>query len=168
MDWMKYDQQSQSPVGYKLLHYVLQENYTNFDVVGDACTRLGYELYTTTDVWQEIRMQFMRTKSKPYMKDWIDISNHASAFIDFQNQAKHRQEIERRIISKIKKEVAASAGAACHSDKIEISHVLKAMRVPEEWARGTLRFSTGRMTNAEEIDHASEIITNTVQQLLET
>jgi len=70
--------------------YVLQENYTNFDIVGDACTRLGYELYTTTDVWQEIRMQFMRTKSKPYMKDWIDISAHSSAFIDFQNQAKHR------------------------------------------------------------------------------
>jgi cysteine desulfurase len=60
-----------------------------------------------------------------------------------------------------------SAGAACHSDKIEISHVLKAMNVPIEWARGTVRFSTGRMTNAEEIDKASGIVTHAVQQLLQ-
>ncbi|KKK47270.1 hypothetical protein LCGC14_3156910, partial [marine sediment metagenome] len=39
------------------------------------------------------------------------------------------------IISKITDRVAVSAGAACHSDKIQISHVLKAMNVPEEWAR---------------------------------
>jgi cysteine desulfurase len=66
------------------------------------------------------------------------------------------------ILSKIKDEVAAS-----HSDTVEISHVLKAMNIPIDWARGTLRFSTGRMTTVIEIDHASEIIINAVQQLLE-
>ncbi len=71
------------------------------------------------------------------------------------------------IISHIMDEVAVSAGAACHSDKVEISHVLKAMNVPIEWARGAIRFSTGRMTTAKEIDRASEIVTHAVQKLLQ-
>ena len=56
------------------------------------------------------------------------------------------------------KEVAASAGAACHSDHASISHVLTAMNVPEKYAIGTIRFSTGKMTTPEEIDVALEII----------
>ena len=50
--------------------------------------------------------------------------------------------------------VAASAGAACHSDRVEVSHVLAAMNLPTEYAMGTLRFSVGRFTTAEEIDTA--------------
>ena len=50
--------------------------------------------------------------------------------------------------------VAASAGAACHSDQVEVSHVLQAMNVPTEYAMGTLRLSVGRFTTEEEIDRA--------------
>ena len=50
--------------------------------------------------------------------------------------------------------VAASAGAACHSDRVEVSHVLAAMNVPEEYAMGTLRLTVGRFTTADEIDRA--------------
>ncbi len=70
--------------------YVLQENYTNFDALGTACRELGYTLHTTTDVWHEIRMQFMRTKSKPYMTDWFDIKSRMNEFTDFQADAKQR------------------------------------------------------------------------------
>jgi cysteine desulfurase len=70
-----------------------------------------------------------------------------------------------RILEEIGLEVAASAGAACHSDTVEISHVLEAMGVPLEWAKGTLRFSVGRMTTAEEIDKAIEIVTRAVKKL---
>ena len=50
--------------------------------------------------------------------------------------------------------VAASAGAACHSDRVEVSHVLAAMNVPEEFAMGTLRLSVGRFTTTDEVDRA--------------
>jgi cysteine desulfurase len=69
-----------------------------------------------------------------------------------------------RILEEIGPEVAASAGAACHSDRVEISHVLAAMNIPEEWAKGTLRFTTGRFTTAEEIDRALEVITSAVKK----
>ena len=50
--------------------------------------------------------------------------------------------------------VAASAGAACHSDRVEVSHVLAAMQVPTDYAMGTVRFSVGRFTWPDDIDRA--------------
>jgi cysteine desulfurase len=61
--------------------------------------------------------------------------------------------------------VAASAGAACHSDRVEISTVLQAMQVPPEYAMGTIRFSVGRFTTVDEIDFALEEITRVVNSL---
>jgi len=70
-----------------------------------------------------------------------------------------------RVLEEIGLEVAASAGAACHSDTVEISHVLEAMNVPREWAKGTLRFSVGRMNTVEEIDRAIDIVARAVRKL---
>ncbi|MBN2173179.1 MAG: selenide, water dikinase SelD [Bacteroidales bacterium] len=61
--------------------------------------------------------------------------------------------------------VAASAGAACHTDKIDISIVLKAMHVSGNYAMGTIRFSTGKYTTISEIKSASEIIIKAVNKL---
>jgi len=62
-------------------------------------------------------------------------------------------------------DLAASAGAACHGASVEISKVLKAMAVPMAYARGTVRFSTGKSTSIEEIDRAVEIVDSTVKRL---
>ena len=70
-----------------------------------------------------------------------------------------------RILEEIGLAVAVSAGAACHSDRIEISHVLEAMQVPEDWAKGTLRFTTGRMTTEAEIDQAIDVVVRAVKKL---
>jgi cysteine desulfurase len=63
------------------------------------------------------------------------------------------------------REVAASPGAACHTGSAEISHVLVAMGVPTDIAVGTVRFSTGRSTTAEEIDRAAEAVARVVARL---
>jgi cysteine desulfurase len=68
-----------------------------------------------------------------------------------------------RILEKIGYEIAASAGAACHSDTVEISHVLEAMNVPEIWAKGTLRLTTGRHTTEDDIDRAIQVISGAVR-----
>jgi cysteine desulfurase len=70
-----------------------------------------------------------------------------------------------RILEEIGLEVAASAGAACHSGTVTLSHVLEAMRIPLEWAKGTVRFSTGRMTTPEQIDTAIDVITRAIKRL---
>lgn len=70
-----------------------------------------------------------------------------------------------RILEEIGLEVAASAGAACHSDTVTLSHVLEAMQIPLEWAKGTVRFSTGRMTTPEQIDTTIKVVASAVKRL---
>jgi cysteine desulfurase len=62
--------------------------------------------------------------------------------------------------------VAASAGAACHSDSVRLSSVLEAMHVDLEYAMGTVRFSTGKMTTEEEVTHAATVFVQTARRLL--
>jgi cysteine desulfurase NifS/selenium donor protein len=61
--------------------------------------------------------------------------------------------------------VAASAGAACHSDSVDVSPVLSAMNVPLEYAMGTIRFTTGKMTTEDEINRAIKIINGAAKRL---
>lgn len=61
--------------------------------------------------------------------------------------------------------VAASAGAACHTGTTGDSSVLGAMKVPAAFSQGTIRFSTGRYTNDDEIDRAIDIIADAVKSL---
>ncbi|NOY50499.1 MAG: selenide, water dikinase SelD [Chlorobi bacterium] len=71
------------------------------------------------------------------------------------------------IISRLEN-VAASAGAACHSESIDVSSVLEAMHIPIEYAMGTIRFSTGRGTNMEDIKTAAKEIIKIVKPLTQT
>lgn len=62
-------------------------------------------------------------------------------------------------------QVAASAGAACHSDTVNVSTVLAAMQVPIRFAMGTLRLTVGKMTTGQEIDEAIKVLVEAVRQL---
>jgi len=62
-------------------------------------------------------------------------------------------------------EIAASPGAACHTDVAEPSAVLVAMKVPIENALGTIRFSTGKLNDEQQIDKAIDYIVNAVRRL---
>ena len=48
--------------------------------------------------------------------------------------------------------VEVSTGSACRAGVPEPSHVLRAMRVPEDQARGALRFSLGHTSTAADVD----------------
>ncbi|MGA8223854.1 MAG: cysteine desulfurase family protein [Candidatus Acidiferrales bacterium] len=61
--------------------------------------------------------------------------------------------------------VACSTGAACSSGAVEPSHVLLAVGLSPDEARSSLRFSIGRPTTAEEIEHAIGVIPAVVERL---
>jgi len=69
------------------------------------------------------------------------------------------------LLAEIGEQVAASAGAACHADGVDVSSVLEAMKLPVEWAMGTVRFSVGRGTTADDVDRAVRVVTEAVQRL---
>jgi cysteine desulfurase NifS/selenium donor protein len=66
------------------------------------------------------------------------------------------------ILSELADEVAASAGAACHAGETKMSATLKAMEVPEEYAMGTIRFSTGRFLSVDDIEEAAASIVRVI------
>lgn len=53
--------------------------------------------------------------------------------------------------------VAAASGSACSSGSLELSHVLRAMRLPEDVMRSAIRFSFGFTQTAEQIRRAAEL-----------
>jgi cysteine desulfurase len=63
------------------------------------------------------------------------------------------------------KGLAVSTGAACSSGAIEPSHVLIAMGLRPDQARGSIRFSLGKQTTEEEIDFALALVPETVARL---
>jgi cysteine desulfurase len=65
------------------------------------------------------------------------------------------------------KGLSVSSGAACSSGAIEPSHVLLAMGLSEERARGSLRLSLGKQTTWDEVDFAIQVIPETVARLRE-
>ena len=56
------------------------------------------------------------------------------------------------------KGVSVSSGSACHKGIIEPSSVLRALRLPDSEARGSLRISAGRFNTKEECEKAAALI----------
>ncbi|MBR2303335.1 MAG: cysteine desulfurase [Clostridia bacterium] len=61
--------------------------------------------------------------------------------------------------------VAVSVGSACTSGVAKKSHVLTAMNVPDEYLKGSIRFSFGKHISKEDIDYAIEVICQSVAKL---
>ena len=61
--------------------------------------------------------------------------------------------------------IAASSGSACTSGSLEPSHVLRAMGVPDELARGSLRLSVGKDNTRAQIERVLEVLPMVVERL---
>ena len=48
--------------------------------------------------------------------------------------------------------ICISTGSACNSQDTEISHVLKAIDLDEEYAKGTIRVSLGKYNTADDVE----------------
>jgi cysteine desulfurase len=62
-------------------------------------------------------------------------------------------------------DLAVSTGSACTSTSVEPSHVLRGMGVPRDLAHASIRFSIGRYTTEQEVDHAGRRVVEVVERL---
>ena len=69
------------------------------------------------------------------------------------------------LLERLRDRLAASAGSACHTGG-GVSAVLRAMKVPPEFAAGTLRLSVGRHTLESDVTKAAELIIAEARALL--
>ncbi len=59
-------------------------------------------------------------------------------------------------------EICASAGSACNTGQTRISHVIEAIRVPEEYAAGSVRFTMGCETTKRDVDACVDALKRSV------
>ncbi|WP_018936597.1 IscS subfamily cysteine desulfurase [Thioalkalivibrio sp. ALJ24] len=65
------------------------------------------------------------------------------------------------------RDIAVSSGSACTSASLEPSYVLRALGRDDELAHSSIRFSIGRHTTVEEVDHTIDIVHKAVGKLRE-
>jgi cysteine desulfurase len=61
--------------------------------------------------------------------------------------------------------ICASTGSACSASSLEPSHVLIATGLPHELAHGSLRFTMGKWTTEEDINHVLEVLPGIIANL---
>ncbi len=138
------------------------ENVIEIVGLGKACELINNEFDKHTAYLRKTRDQ-LEDGIKTNFPD-ISINGHPDRRLPNTLSVSFRGLEANTILSELSG-IAASAGAACHSDNVEVSSVLEAMKLPLEYAMGTIRFSVGRFTTMEEIDKALEEIVDVVGRL---
>ena len=60
--------------------------------------------------------------------------------------------------------ICASSGSACAAGSLEPSHVVQALALPGNLSNSLVRFSVGRETTGEEIDHVRTVLPEVVRR----
>lgn len=130
------------------------ENVLEIVGLGKACEIAGRDLKKNGEHMKQMRDR-LHSGLEQRIKD-IKLNGHREKRLPNTLSLSFKDINSSELIQKLNDKLAVSAGAACHTGKI--SYVLEAMNIPREWSRGTVRFSTGKMTEEIEIDRAVNLI----------
>lgn len=115
--------------------------------LGKACEIAGNQLGNhklkdlTNYFWDRLKEEF---------RDQVVLNGHPEERLPNTLNVSFVKRIGQDLLDKIP-QLAASTGSACHAGSIELSPVLKEMKVPDEVGMGAIRFSLGRYTTKDEI-----------------
>jgi len=139
------------------------ENVLHIVGLGRACQVAGRDLEENQVHFRAMRDRLHAGLLHELGREWIRLNGHPERRLPNTLSLSFRSIEANTLLSEIGDRVAASAGAACHAEEVAVSAVLQAMQVPVEWAMGTVRFSVGRPTTAEEIDRAAAVVSEAVR-----
>jgi cysteine desulfurase len=115
------------------------------------------------------RLSGLRNRLEKGLVDKIDelkINGHPESRLPgFLNLCVNYVEGEAMIMMMIAKGIMAASGSACSSKALKASHVLTAMGVDHAMAQGSILFSLGRETTADDIDYVIAELPPVVERL---
>ncbi|MFO7525720.1 MAG: selenide, water dikinase SelD [Ignavibacteriaceae bacterium] len=138
------------------------ENVIQIVGLGEACRIVSEKLDDYSDHMKKMRDRIENSLKEKFPE--LRINGHPERRLPNTLSVSFSGLEANTIVSELTN-VAVSAGAACHSDTIDISATLKAMNIPDEDAMGTIRISTGRYTANAELDYALTQIISVVEKL---
>jgi len=131
---------------------------------GKACEIASRDIYINAQKLKTIREYFVSNLQKQV--HYIQINGHPQQRVQgIVNISFEMVEGEAILLMLDMQGVAVSTGSACVSGSMLPSHVLSAMRVPAELAKGAVRFSFPKSISREDIDYAIEKIASVVATL---
>ncbi|NOX88313.1 MAG: selenide, water dikinase SelD [Calditrichaeota bacterium] len=139
------------------------ENVPEIVGLGKACELAEEETETAAGRLEKLRDYFEQAMVEAFPD--CKINGHPTLRLPNTSNISFKNIEANTIVSELSDTIAVSAGAACHSDSVDVSYVLKAMNVPLEFAMGTIRFSLGRFTTEEEIDRAIDAVKEVIAKL---
>jgi len=104
------------------------------------------------DLWEQLQENF---------KDGISLNGHPEERLPNTLSVNFLNHIGQDILAELP-QIAASTGSACHSGEVNLSPVLKAMKVKESEGKGAVRFSIGRNTTKTEIDETVRLLVDSL------
>eukprot|EP01105_Mastigella_eilhardi_P019366 TRINITY_DN4549_c0_g4_i1.p1 TRINITY_DN4549_c0_g4~~TRINITY_DN4549_c0_g4_i1.p1 ORF type:complete len:758 (+),score=172.89 TRINITY_DN4549_c0_g4_i1:30-2276(+) len=141
------------------------ENVLALAGLGKAASIVSRDLSTIAEHMKTCKDAFQQELEQLLEPGSLKINGHPNQCLPNTLSVSFRSVEANTLLSEIGEQVAASPGAACHSETVTISSVLKAMKVPVEWAMGTVRFSVGRLSTVEEVKRAAMIVAQAVRRL---
>jgi cysteine desulfurase NifS/selenium donor protein len=141
------------------------ENVLEIVGLGKACQVAQRDLERNRVHFRETRDRLHQGLVRELGQEVVQLNGHPDLRLPNTLSLSFRGVEANTLLSEVGKEVAASAGAACHADQVDVSAVLEAMRVPVEWAMGTVRFSVGRDTTTEMVDRTISVVSEAVRRL---
>jgi len=140
------------------------ENLAGIVGFGEAIVHAEAERRETFDRLVVLREKFVNGLTER-IPDIVINGDQERTFPSTVSASISRVEGESLLLSLDMEGVAISTGSACSSGSLVPSYVLVALGITTVMAQGTLRFSMGRNTTEQEIDHVLEVFPPIVERL---
>ncbi|CAM2848475.1 cysteine desulfurase family protein [Paenibacillus sediminis] len=127
-----------------------------------AKARLGDKIASD----RKLRETFIRSLEQHVGKERFVINGHPTDHLEhIVNVSFPETNTETLLMNLDMEGIAAASGSACTSGSLELSHVLEAMKLPEELLNSAVRFSFGLGNTTEDMEYTAQKVETILQRL---
>lgn len=142
------------------------ENVAGIVGFARAAELAGQERERNSSHLADLRAQMIRELARELGSSGFTVNGHPTDVLPhILNVSFPGVDTETMLMSLDLEGIAAASGSACTSGSLELSHVLHAMRLPEDVMRSAIRFSFGFSQNSEQIQIAVQKIATILRRI---